>query len=148
MASIYRIMVINRAGSLIFDWENRKDGFQLPNLTANDKISLASVFYGLCKIATQLSPIAKSSGIELLETTQFRLQCFQSITCVKFVAISAISSSQNIDTLLRKLYELYADFALKNPFYPIDMPIRAEKFDEAVRQLVDKHEKINPVIAI
>ena len=26
---------------------------------------------------------------------------------------------------LRKVYELYADFALKNPFYSLEMPIRA-----------------------
>ena len=28
------------------------------------------------------------------------------------------------ETLLKKLYEIYVDFALKNPFYSIDMPIR------------------------
>ena len=26
--------------------------------------------------------------------------------------------------LLKKLYEIYCDFALKNPFYSLDMPIR------------------------
>ena len=29
------------------------------------------------------------------------------------------------DLFLRKIYELYADFALKNPFYSLEMPIRA-----------------------
>ena len=29
-----------------------------------------------------------------------------------------------IEALLRKIYEVYSDFALKNPFYSIDMPIR------------------------
>ena len=28
------------------------------------------------------------------------------------------------EPLLKKLYEVYADYALKNPFYSIDMPIR------------------------
>lgn len=28
------------------------------------------------------------------------------------------------DSILMKLYELYSDYALKNPFYTIDMPIR------------------------
>lgn len=30
----------------------------------------------------------------------------------------------SIDALLRKIYEIYADFALKNPFYSLEMPIR------------------------
>ena len=59
-----------------------------------------------------------------------------------------MTTVQNMDVLLRKLYELYADFALKNPFYSIDMPIRAEKFDEAIRLLVEKHEKLSPTITM
>jgi len=29
-----------------------------------------------------------------------------------------------VDILLKKVYEVYADFALKNPFYSLDMPVR------------------------
>ena len=29
-----------------------------------------------------------------------------------------------VDGLLKRLYELYSDYALKNPYYSIDMPIR------------------------
>ncbi|KAF1608634.1 UNVERIFIED_CONTAM: Trafficking protein particle complex subunit 4, partial [Eudyptes robustus] len=46
-----------------------------------------------------------------------------------------------VNKLLRRIYELYADFALKNPFYSIDMPIRADKFNEAIRNVVQQHEK-------
>ena len=55
--------------------------------------------------------------------------------------LAANETQQNMDQLLRKIYELYADYALKNPFYSIDMPIRAEKFDEAIKILMDKAEK-------
>jgi trafficking protein particle complex subunit 4 len=71
----------------------------------------------------------------------FRLRCFQSITGVKFVVLAANEAPQNMDQLLRKIYELYADYALKNPFYSIDMPIRADKFDDAIRTLMEKAEK-------
>ena len=30
----------------------------------------------------------------------------------------------SIDGLLHKIYELYSDFALKNPFYSLEMPVR------------------------
>ena len=34
-------------------------------------------------------------------------------------------SDERADLFLRKIYELYSDFALKNPFYSLEMPIRA-----------------------
>lgn len=47
--------------------------FAPPVLTANEKLILSSMFHSLYTIAAQLSPAKKSSGIETLETTQFRL---------------------------------------------------------------------------
>uniref|UniRef100_A0AC35FGV9 Trafficking protein particle complex subunit n=1 Tax=Panagrolaimus sp. PS1159 TaxID=55785 RepID=A0AC35FGV9_9BILA len=221
--SIYHIFVINRAGSLIFEWENKsdenikiektfaypldihiemidskptvvfgeRDGIRLkyivnavngqairgsrfisesngeeqdffeyvenvdnfpihlafvpPVLSANDKIIIASTFHSLYAIAAQVSPTAKSSGIKLLETTQFRLHCFQSITGIKFIVVASTTSPPTLDIFLRKVYELYADFALKNPFYSIDMPIRCDKFDEGLKALLEKQEKSNIV---
>ncbi|KAI6173190.1 Trafficking protein particle complex subunit [Aphelenchoides besseyi] len=222
-ASIYHVLIINRAGSLIFDWENRREdgagrvertfayplgmvlelidqkptvmfgerdgillrysvaavngrelknnrfygedpnvelnfmeyieketnfpmtlSFTPPTITANEKLILSSMFHSLYTIAAQLSPASKSSGIETLETTQFRLHCFQSMTGVKFIVVASTLITQSLDALLRKIYELYADYALKNPFYAIDMPIRAEKFDEHLRTLVAKHEESAP----
>lgn len=39
-----------------------------------------------------------------------------------------------IDALLRKIYEIYSDFALKNPFYSLEMPIRYGLMPCAARQ--------------
>ncbi len=33
---------------------------------------------------------------------------------------------------LRKVYEFYSDYVLKNPFYEIDMPIRIKLFESHV----------------
>lgn len=35
----------------------------------------------------------------------------------------------NIDVIVKRVYELYADYVMKNPFYQIEMPIRCEAFD-------------------
>uniref|UniRef100_A0A1I7YEK8 Trafficking protein particle complex subunit n=1 Tax=Steinernema glaseri TaxID=37863 RepID=A0A1I7YEK8_9BILA len=122
--------------------------FSPPTVTQNEKIILSSTFHSLFAIAAQLSPMPKSSGIEVLETNQFRLHCFQSVTGVKFIVVAALNASQNLDALLRKIYELYADFALKNPFYSIDMPIRCERFDEAMVALVSKADSGTPVLNV
>ncbi|CAD5229913.1 unnamed protein product [Bursaphelenchus okinawaensis] len=115
--------------------------FSPPALTANEKIILSSMFHSLYTIASQLSPVAKSSGIETLETSQFRLNCFQTMTGVKFIVVSSPIIDRPVNKLLRRVYELYSDFALKNPFYSIDMPIRADKFNEAIKQTVQQHER-------
>lgn len=54
--------------------------FTRPKMTTNEKIFLASMFYPLFAIASQLSPEPKSSGIEILEADTFKLHCFQTLT--------------------------------------------------------------------
>lgn len=34
------------------------------------------------------------------------------------------------------VYDLYADYVLKNPFYEVDMPIRVELFDQNLLQVI------------
>ena len=48
--------------------------------------------------------------------------CFP-LVGVKFVVITDPKQSQ-VDVFLQKVYELYSDYVLKNPFYAIDMPIK------------------------
>ncbi|CAB3365514.1 Hypothetical predicted protein [Cloeon dipterum] len=114
--------------------------FGRPKMTTNDKLFLASMFYPLFAIAIQLSPEPKSSGIEVLEADTFKLHCYQTPTGVKFMVICE-PSQQGMDILLKKIYELYADYALKNPFYSLEMPIRCELFDTNLQSLLETVEK-------
>lgn len=120
--------------------------FIRPKMTTNEKIVLASTFYPLFAIASQLSPEPKSSGIEVLETDSFRLNCFQTLTGVKFMVITD-PAQVAAEALLRKMYELYSDYALKNPFYSLEMPIRCELFDINVQALLDTVEKTGSTTA-
>lgn len=38
----------------------------------------------------------------------------------------------NVDVIMRRIYEIYADFVMKNPFYQTEMPIRCEAFDRVL----------------
>jgi hypothetical protein len=73
----------------------------------------------------------RATGIEVLESSHFRIQCFQTQTGVKFLLFTE-PQQPNVDTMIKKIYELYADFVMKNPFYTVEMPIRCEKFDRAL----------------
>lgn len=101
--------------------------FGLARLTTNEKIVMASMFHSMYAIAAlQIVPQKDRfcTGIEAMETNNFRLNCYQTLTGVKFLVISDLNDSTNKDLLLRKIYELYVDYALKNPFYKLEMPIR------------------------
>lgn len=114
--------------------------FCRPRMTTNEKIFLASMFYPLFAIASQLSPEPKSSGIQLLEADTFRLHCFQTLTGVKFMVVAEVQQS-GVELLLKKIYELYSDYALKNPFYSLEQPLRCELFDQNLQILLDNFEK-------
>lgn len=47
-----------------------------------------------------------------------------------------------VETLLHRVYELYSDYALKNPFYSLEMPIRCELFDEHLKTALDQAERL------
>lgn len=38
---------------------------------------------------------------------------------------------------MRRIYDLYCDFVLKNPFYEVEMPIRCELFDLNLFQTIN-----------
>lgn len=85
--------------------------------------------------------MAHSSGIEQIETDYYKLYCFHTITGIKFIAI-ADSRQQNVEAFLRKSYEIYSDYALKNPFYLIDQPIRSDLFDSNIQLAIDNIDRL------
>ncbi|XP_041613193.1 trafficking protein particle complex subunit 4-like isoform X3 [Vulpes lagopus] len=81
-----------------------------------------------------------ADGKEMLETDSCKLHCFQTLTGIKF-AVLANPRQAGIDSLLQKIYEIYSDFALKNPFYSLEMPIRCELFDQNLELALEVAEK-------
>jgi hypothetical protein len=80
--------------------------------------------------ATSNFPL-RPSGLEVLESTNFRLTCFQTLTGTKFLLFTE-PMQPNVDVIIKRVYELYADFVMKNPFYTVEMPIRCQKFDSGL----------------
>ena len=72
-----------------------------------------------------------TTGIQSLESSRFRLTCFQTPTGVKFLLFTS-PEQPNTETVVQRCYEIYADFVTKNPFYALEMPVRVEKFERAL----------------
>ena len=111
--------------------------FGKSKLTTNERIMLASMFHSMFAIACKLSPVENSSGIETIEAESFKLFCYQTPTGIKFIVLTD-PRQNNMDAFLRKIYKLYADFAMKNPFYSLEMPIRCELFDIGIQNLLEE----------
>ncbi|KAI1917081.1 hypothetical protein LOZ12_004590 [Ophidiomyces ophidiicola] len=147
-AVVYSLVVINKAGGLIYQ-RDFQSGLQ--KLSTNDYLVLAGTFHGVHAITRSLTPQVSSAstaagnntspglsslpnpglpktGLEVLETEKFRLTCFQTITGTKFLLFTD-PLMPNVDVMMRKIYELYADYVMKNPFYQMEMPVRCEAFD-------------------
>ncbi|KAH7077000.1 Sybindin-like protein [Paraphoma chrysanthemicola] len=150
---VFALFVINKAGGLVY---NREFHTGMSKLSSNDYLTLAGSFHGafiltsnsMHAITARLSPappvpnplpassapspfINRPTGLEVLESSHFRIQCFQTQTGTKFLLFTE-PQQPNVDTMIKKIYELYADYVMKNPFYTVEMPIRCEKFDRGL----------------
>jgi hypothetical protein len=79
------------------------------------------------------------SGLEVMESENFRLQCFTTMTGTKFLLFTDTTQA-NVDVTIRKVYDLYSDYVMKNPFYQLEMPVRCDMFD---RKLLSYIREIN-----
>ncbi|KAF7175623.1 hypothetical protein CNMCM7691_009188 [Aspergillus felis] len=77
------------------------------------------------------NPGVPVTGLESLETEKFRLTCFQTLTGTKFLLFTDPLMA-NIDAVMKRIYELYSDYVMKNPFYQLEMPVRCEAFDRHI----------------
>jgi len=131
---IFSLYIINKAGGLIYQ-KDFNEG--LAKLSANEYLVLAGTLHSVHAITSQISPVrnSTSSGLEVLEADTFKLYCHQTLTGTKFL-ILADPAHSNIESVLHRAYVIYSDFAMKNPFYTPEMPIRSELFDLNLLKLI------------
>ncbi|GMH66176.1 hypothetical protein TrRE_jg12107 [Triparma retinervis] len=142
------LFIVNKSGGLIYSTSFSPSS---PPLNTNDSLRIGSTFHSLHAIASQASPPPSSSsqnyppeslsssssdGIETIEAGPLTLRCLQTPTGLKFILTASSSSQTSMKEALMEIYAVYADFAMKNPFYELEMPVRGDKFDRGVRQAV------------
>ena len=75
MPELRNLFVVNKAGGLIYSTAFTTRN--VPKLTGNDSLLLASTFHSLHAIASQISPLPDSGGIESLRTESFTSTVFR-----------------------------------------------------------------------
>ncbi|TPX17465.1 uncharacterized protein E0L32_003108 [Thyridium curvatum] len=146
--TVFTLIIINKAGGLIYNRTFHEGG--LNKLSTNDYLIIAGTFHGVHAITARLNPLKSqqaaaaalapvapgmppnrpepASGLEVMETENFRLQCFNTLTGTKFLLFTDTAQA-NVDVTIRRVYELFTDYVMKNPFYQSEMPIRCDMFD-------------------
>lgn len=132
--------------------------FEKPKKTSNEKIVIASMFNTWHAIASQLCPKKNHpqdpdqeayflkdtyEGIKLMEMDDVHLHCYQCPTGTKFLLVSEPShdSSDQVKNLLLRIYQIYSDYALKDPFYTLEMPIKSGKFEACLKHVVQQMKR-------
>lgn len=123
--------MINKAGGLVYQ-RNFADG--LAQLTSNEYLVLAGTLHGIHAITARISPTGSSSGVHVIEAETFKITIFLTATGTKFVLLTSVGE-YTADTVLRRVYEIYADTVAKSPFHTPEMPIRVDGFDTRIVQL-------------
>lgn len=53
----------------------------------------------------------------------------------KFVLLTSLADT-SADAVLQKVYDIYSDAVMKNPFHTPEMPIRSDGFDTRIGTLI------------
>ena len=130
-SDLFGLWVINKAGGLVYQ-RNFADG--LAQLSSNDYLVLAGTLHGIHAITSRLSPVGSSSGAQVFESESFKMNIFLTATGTKFVLITSPAEMSCEQALLR-VYDIYSDTVMKNPFHTPEMPIRTEAFDTKIGAL-------------
>uniref|UniRef100_A0A7N5ZPE7 Trafficking protein particle complex subunit n=1 Tax=Anabas testudineus TaxID=64144 RepID=A0A7N5ZPE7_ANATE len=122
---IFSVYVVNKAGGLIYQYDN-----YVPRAEVEKTFSYP------------LDVVLKHHDEKVVVSFGQR----DGIRGIKFIVLADPRQS-GIDALLRKIYEIYSDFALKNPFYSLEMPISSscplmcELFDQNLKGALEVAEK-------
>jgi hypothetical protein len=128
---IYSVWLVNKAGGLAYQ---KTFGFH-PKLTSNDYLVIASTFQSVHAISARVGP--GGGGVEAIEwggEEPFSVHCLHTGTGMKILLTASVG--RECETVLRKVYEIYADYALKNPFHTPEMPVRCELFDANLLKII------------
>jgi len=122
-----------------------------PRIDTNESLRIASTLHSLHAIAASAAPVllprnknprtGADDGIEVIDAGGMLLHCMQTRTGMKFM-ITSTRTKQDLSEILRDIYLLYVDCALKNPFYELDMPIKVDLFNRGIDLLIEKYHSM------
>lgn len=133
---IYSLWIVGRNGGLLYSKDIYENADRHPVIDFNDKLRLASSWFGMCGISSQLSPqpVHHVGGMHVLRADTFDLYSYQTLTGTTFMMVTSPHHKDAMNLLKDRVYVLYCDYVLKNPFYEADQVIKSSLFDAKLLQ--------------
>lgn len=133
---IYSLWIVGRNGGLLYSKDIYENADRHPVIDFNDKLRLASSWFGMCGISSQLSPqpVHHVGGMHVLRADTFDLYSYQTLTGTTFMMVTSPHHKDAMSLLKDRVYVLYCDYVLKNPFYEADQVIKSSLFDAKLLQ--------------
>ncbi|GMG20520.1 unnamed protein product [Ambrosiozyma monospora] len=148
---IYSVYMISKSGSLLYEKDFKVEGSPITKQNSNDYLVIAGTLHGVHAISSKITPPesvkpnntskynSNKLGLRCISTELFNIHVNQTVTGLKIILFTSPDvTSPKAYPLYQRVYEYYCDYVLKNPFYNLDMPIRARLFDDKVLEYVDK----------
>jgi hypothetical protein len=143
--TVHLLWIINKSGQLVYNhFFAGKEVIGEGARSGDSQMTMAAVLYGLHGMSRQIAPVPadvlECDGISLIEGSEHNMLIFETPTGVKFVIV-ADTQTKDASYLFNQLYQAYADYVLKNPFYGLDsagigQPIRIGYFSTLVEEVV------------
>lgn len=77
-----------------------------------------------------------SLAVELHARNVYDININVTHTGTKFLLVTAPQQA-NVDPYMKKIYDIYSDYVMKNPFQPAEMPIRSDQFDQSLLKFIE-----------
>ena len=137
--AIYSLWIVGRNGGLLY---NKDITPAAAPIDFNDKLRLASSWFGMCGLSSQLAPDVDAAGglggVHVLKADTFDLCSYQSLTGVTFMLITSPGYPRSVGLLQGDVYRLYVDYVLKNPFHEAEQVIKSDLFDRKIVELLQR----------
>eukprot|EP01065_Artemidia_motanka_P034262 TRINITY_DN41514_c0_g1_i1.p1 TRINITY_DN41514_c0_g1~~TRINITY_DN41514_c0_g1_i1.p1 ORF type:complete len:161 (+),score=22.97 TRINITY_DN41514_c0_g1_i1:62-484(+) len=137
METIRSLTIINKSGGMIY----HKDWTKSRQERGNAAMEIASYFFSMHAMSRQVSPVADSGGIEQVEAGEMKIFCFEPHSRSIKIMVTTDPGVPDLSAFMRKVYQLFSDYVLKNPFYGVDeegcgQPIRLELWETELQKAV------------
>ena len=93
--------------------------------------------FSIKSFVSKISPIDTREGFLFYKTNKYCLHFFESLSGLKFVLNTDINL-KGVRELLKEIYKLYVEYAVRNPFFTPGSPINSDlfqaKLDDFIKQ--------------
>lgn len=121
---IYSFTIFNRSGRCLFEKEWVKvaltnEPSELEDLGQERKRLMFGLIFSLKELIKKVSPTVPMEGLKHYETGAYKLHHFESISGLKFIAITSKDVGNEFYSTLKYIYaSIYVEYVQKNPWCP------------------------------